>query len=292
MFQDAHTAHTRTEQLLQGPLKHIKTAALAAALVPLASVAAAPAHAQVVSSGGVPVVAYVWNDANMDGVQDAGESPLGNQFVQVTWVGGSFDTWTDDTGEFFIQLAQGDYQLSVAVPAGWTASPPDAADDAVDSDGVYDGVSASVVTFTIDGDTPPLDFDFGMFEAAVVTDPGTATPGYWKTHPEAWPVPAITVGGYTYSVQEAVALLSNTGSDKRMTLFDSLASAKLNLLVGNTDCVAAEVANADLWMEAAGSLYDASRKVKASSTAWRVASPWHKTLDDYNNGMLCAPHRD
>ncbi|MEZ5291744.1 MAG: SdrD B-like domain-containing protein [Vicinamibacterales bacterium] len=292
MFQDAHTAHPRTEQLLQGPLKHIKTAALAAALVPLASVAAAPAHAQGVASAGVPVSGYVWNDANMNGVQDPGESPLANQFVQFTWAGGSFDTWTGDTGEFFLQLEQGTYQLSVAVPAGWTTSPPDIGDDALDSDGVYDGVSASVVTFTIDGDTPPLDFDFGMFEAAVVTDPGTATPGYWKTHPEAWPVTEITIGGHPYSVQEAVALLSNTGSDKRMTLFDSLTSAKLNVIVGNTNCVSDEIMNADLWMEAAGSLYDPMKKVKASSTAWRLASPWHKTMDDYNNGMLCAPHRD
>ncbi len=36
----------RTQQLLDGPLKHIRAAALAAALLPLASVAAAPASAQ------------------------------------------------------------------------------------------------------------------------------------------------------------------------------------------------------------------------------------------------------
>src|ERR1700722_2024993 len=36
----------KTQQLLQGPLKHIRAAALAAALLPLASVFAAPASAQ------------------------------------------------------------------------------------------------------------------------------------------------------------------------------------------------------------------------------------------------------
>ena len=36
----------KTQQLLDGPLKHIRAAALAAALLPLASVAAAPASAQ------------------------------------------------------------------------------------------------------------------------------------------------------------------------------------------------------------------------------------------------------
>jgi hypothetical protein len=49
-----------TQRLLQGPLKHIRVAALAAALVPLASVAAVPASAQsLCASGGTCVVAAV-----------------------------------------------------------------------------------------------------------------------------------------------------------------------------------------------------------------------------------------
>src|SRR5262245_55734126 len=39
------TLQEQTQQLLQGPLKHIRGAALAAALLPLASVAATPAAA-------------------------------------------------------------------------------------------------------------------------------------------------------------------------------------------------------------------------------------------------------
>jgi hypothetical protein len=42
----------KTQQLLQGPLKHIRAAALAAALVPLASVFAAPASAQTACASG------------------------------------------------------------------------------------------------------------------------------------------------------------------------------------------------------------------------------------------------
>ena len=46
----------KTQQLLHGPLKHIRAAALAAALLPLASVAAAPASAQdACPSGGICV---------------------------------------------------------------------------------------------------------------------------------------------------------------------------------------------------------------------------------------------
>lgn len=42
----------RTQQLLRGSLKHVRAAALAAALVPLAAVAASPALAQDTGSGG------------------------------------------------------------------------------------------------------------------------------------------------------------------------------------------------------------------------------------------------
>ena len=45
----------QTQQLLQGPLKHVRSAALAAALLPLATVVATPAAAQSVAcaSGGI-----------------------------------------------------------------------------------------------------------------------------------------------------------------------------------------------------------------------------------------------
>lgn len=45
---------TKTAQLLDGPLKHVRAAALAATLLPLASVAASPAVAQDGGSGGTP----------------------------------------------------------------------------------------------------------------------------------------------------------------------------------------------------------------------------------------------
>src|SRR5262245_23444481 len=46
---------TKTQQLLQGSLKHVRAAALAAALAPLAAVAASPAMDQQNGSGGTPV---------------------------------------------------------------------------------------------------------------------------------------------------------------------------------------------------------------------------------------------
>ena len=65
MSQDVRQNELRekTQQLLDGPLKHIRAAALAAALLPLASVLVTPASAQTVcASGGV--CGTVFNDTN------------------------------------------------------------------------------------------------------------------------------------------------------------------------------------------------------------------------------------
>ena len=68
----------QSRQLMDGPLKHIRAAALAAALVPLASVFAAPASAQTAcASGGV--CGTVFNDTNGNNVQDAGDTGLGGR---------------------------------------------------------------------------------------------------------------------------------------------------------------------------------------------------------------------
>ena len=62
----------KTQQLFQGPLKHVRAAALAAALLPLASVATTPASAQsVCGSGGI--CGTVFNDTNNNGIRDAGD---------------------------------------------------------------------------------------------------------------------------------------------------------------------------------------------------------------------------
>src|SRR3954470_9565269 len=82
MSQDLQTElQAKTQGLLQGPLKHIRGAALAAALLPLASIAAAPASAQTVCRQSGGVCGVVFNDANHNGIQDAGE--MGVELVKV-----------------------------------------------------------------------------------------------------------------------------------------------------------------------------------------------------------------
>ena len=87
----------KTRQLLDGPLKHIKAAALAAALLPLASVVVTPASAQsVCASGGV--CGTVFNDANNNGIQDAGEMGTEGVKVYVCQLCDGSDTIAGETG--------------------------------------------------------------------------------------------------------------------------------------------------------------------------------------------------
>lgn len=122
--------------------------------------------------------------------------------------------------------------------------------------------------------------------------PGTGTPGYWKNHPEAWPVEEITIGDVTYTKEDAIGNMKNPGKgDKTYTMFRALVSAKLNVLIGNDDsCIADTISEADAWMVEYGPV---GEDVRGNSDAWKCGEPLYWLLDDYNNGKLpCASHRD
>lgn len=120
--------------------------------------------------------------------------------------------------------------------------------------------------------------------------PGTGTPGYWKNHPEAWPVEQIDIGGTTYTKEEAIGIMwMKKSGDKSLTLFAALVCAKLNVVLGNnSSCVDNTITLADAWM----SMYPAGSVIEGSSSAWMIGEPLYIVLDSYNNGLLCAPHRD
>jgi len=283
----------KTQRLLHGPLKHVRAAALAAALLPLASVAVTPASAQGVPepcpSGGT-LSGFVWSDTNNNGIQDPGEPGIAGASVSL----GSFTTFTDATGFYSFDFGAGFVavcQVSVQIPNNAQPSPTNAGtNDSIDSDGARDTTtgSTSVATVTI-LPNGSADSDFGFYQTPIA-QVGTGTPGYWKNHPEAWPVTTILVGGVWYSKADAIAWLDQVGKDKTTTMFSSLVSAKLNLIVGNDpSCVASTITLADAWMLKYGPV---GSGVQASSFAWKVGEPLHRIMDNYNNGMLCAPHRN
>lgn len=122
-------------------------------------------------------------------------------------------------------------------------------------------------------------------------DCGTGTPGYWKNHPEAWPVTSITIGGISYAMDDAIDYMEASGNkDKTFTMFRALVSAKLNVINNPSSCIDAIIAEADGWMVDYGPV---GSIVAARSDAWgEEGEPLYEALDDYNNGLLCAPHRD
>jgi hypothetical protein len=282
----------KTQQLLDGPLKHIRAAAIAAALLPLASVAATPASAQTAScaSGGV-ICGYVFNDTNTNGVWDAGEPALEGVTVVICQVcdgNDTVETETGPTGEYKFKNVLGggtEYTVSALIPTGTQASPSNVPpNEDFDSDGVPNGAGYSVASHvTIDG--YPVDFGF---VTSAAPNPGTGTPGYWKNHPEAWPVSSIVVGGRTYTKAQAIGWLGSVSKDKTTTIFASYVSAWLNTHIGNdATCVSAAMTAADAWL----ALHPVGSIVAASSTAWQGIEWAHQTMDAYNNGQLCAPHR-
>jgi hypothetical protein len=130
------------------------------------------------------------------------------------------------------------------------------------------------------------------FAAACCCDcqPGCGTPGYWKNHPEAWPVDSITIDGVTYTEEQCIYLMSlPVKGDKTLTLFPAYVAAVLNVELGNCDCCIVDVLDeARVWLvdNPPGS------DVQASSCAWKCGEPLYLCLDAYNNGLLCAPSRD
>lgn len=118
---------------------------------------------------------------------------------------------------------------------------------------------------------------------------GTGTPGYWKTHPEAWPVDEITVGGVTYTIDEAIDGMNGRNRDRTVTMFNHLVAAMLNVLNGTAvSCIGDTIDAANDWMVT----YPLGSDVRGGSDAWEVGEPLKNTLDAYNNGLLCAPPRD
>jgi hypothetical protein len=231
----------------------------------------------------------IYCDANCDGIRDTNEVGLSGITVNAYLCGtstlvGSAVTASD--GSYFFDpspsmpLGSTFYTCAV-IPAGY-------------SGGANPGNSGFACTTSCFTFADPCDctHDIGLCPVTVScpsAGPGTGTPGYWKNHPEAWPVSEIQLGGITYTEALAIQNLKRSPSgDKRWTLFASLVSAKLNVLIGNdSSCIASDIAAADAWW----ATYHANI-VTGSSAAWKLAEPYQLNLDAYNNGLLCAPARN
>ena len=115
---------------------------------------------------------FVWNDADADGVQDAGETGIASVTLQLLACNGQVvqaTTTTDANGWYqFCDLLPGSYQVRIVVPGGWNLSTKDSgADDCLDSDADASGLSDCV---TLAGGTTNVCTDFGLFKYASIGD--------------------------------------------------------------------------------------------------------------------------
>jgi len=238
---------------------------------------------------------FVWYDEDCDGRQDAGEPGVPGVQLDLyrhddegmlVFIG---STVTDANGRYaFTGLCAGSYVIKVepsTVPDGYMETGANLCEtDACDSDCVNGQMS--VTLGADDSDNPDLDCGIKRIPEGACT----RTIGYWKTHPEAWPVEQIEIGGKVYSKSDAIAIMArSTKKDKTYNLFEQLVAAKLNLAVGTDEgCIIDAVLLADIFLM----MHPVGSGVSADSDAWQMIAEQFNDLDHYNNGLLCAPHCD
>lgn len=76
------------------------------------------------------------------------------------------------------------------------------------------------------------------------------TIGYWKNHPEAWPVTSLTIGGETLDQNQLLLMLRNAkAKDATNMLAAQLIAAKLNVANGvPTDSISDTITQADQFL--------------------------------------------
>ena len=110
-------------------------------------------------------------------------------------------------------------------------------------------------------------------------DIGTYTIGYWKNHPEAWPVDTIEIGGITYTKAAVLDLLWNAKAKYATKMLAAqLIAAILNVESGaSPPGTTIDDANAFLSIHPIG--------VKLSKADRAEALSLKDILDSYNNGF-------
>ncbi len=234
-------------------------------------------------AGTLTVGDRVWKDANGNGKQDTDEPGISGVTVQLLNSGGTViaTTTTNSSGNYsFTGLVAGTYTVKIVT----SSLPSTTFTETYDLDGVS---SANQATFSLTASRTDVDFGYHFPSA---TAGGTGTLGYWKNHPDAWPVQSITIGGITYTKAQAITWLGTpVGGDASISLFHQLVPAELNALVSNNiSCIFPVIQAADAWM----AQHPVGSHVSSSSADGQVGESLASQLDSYNNGNLCAPHRN
>jgi hypothetical protein len=112
------------------------------------------------------------------------------------------------------------------------------------------------------------------------------TQGFWKNHPNVWPVADLTLGSQTYSEAALLVILHTPPrGDASLILAHQLIAALLNIANGsNPSPVSATISNANSLLSGfSGKL---PYNVSPSSTTGQKMVNDSNTLDKYNSGGL------
>ena len=130
---------------------------------------------------------------------------------------------------------------------------------------------------------------FASTEPRGLVNDCTLTQGFWKNHPQSWPVfVTMNLGSVAYTQAQLLAIFAEpTKGNGLISLAHQLIAAKLNILAGATPppAVSTAIANADALI---GALV--VPPVGAGSLAPGTTSPLTQTLDDFNNGTIGPGH--
>ena len=248
---------------------------------------------------------FVWNDMNMNGLQDEGEAGMADIEVQLYTCAGVWvaTTMTDESGLYlFDKLAPGEYYLEFANPFGWIFTYQDEGDDdAIDSD--VDRYQKRTVCFTLAAGDEITNWDAGLF----AFEGCTYSKGYWKNHagfgPQADELSKLLPiwlgdddGESSMAVtdaQTAVNLLSQDvyGHPRNgiTKLYAQLLAAKLNIVnFANPADIHEVIGNADAFLAD----HDWMDWDMLGQADRQMVLGWKDMLDQYNNGLIGPGHCD
>ena len=115
---------------------------------------------------------FVWNDLNVNGIQDSGEIGISGVTVKLFNSAGTeiATTVTDNNGKYaFTNLVPGDYYVEFTAPTGYKVSPQDQGNnDSNDSD-INPATGRTPVTTLISGENDVI-WDAGLYYASSISD--------------------------------------------------------------------------------------------------------------------------
>jgi cysteine-rich repeat protein len=118
-------------------------------------------------------------------------------------------------------------------------------------------------------------------------DDCTYTQGYWKNHPDAWPVASLELGSVTYTKVELIAILKTpVRGNGLISLAHQLIAAKLNIAAGaSASAISSAISQADSLIGSLVCPPKGDGTLATSATSSLVGK-----LDAFNSGDIGPGH--